>query len=289
MLVETHSWKDYATRVKTHYATVLSSLEIAQKYAADWKKSGEELDSQLVTGNVDLEYKHTSNSVMIDFPGYKYSVEKSIVSGGPVIKYDPTSPQTWKIPFYEELESKLTVTAPVEGFFIQPADADWLLPKLNLHRIKFSPWKGSRRQKLNVFRATKSQFSSGSFEGHQTLVVEGEWKEEEVQLPKGVYFVPIHQAKARMVVQLFEPRAQDSFLSWGYFNRAFEQKEYMEHYVVQDVAIEMLKSPEVKAEFETRLKNDQEFAKSPGKRFEFFYRKHPSWDERFNKYPVYKR
>ena len=63
----------------------------------------------------------------------------------------------------------------------------------------------------------------------------------------------------------------------------------MEHYVTEDVATEMLKTPEVKNQFEEKIKTDKEFAQSPEKRFEFFYRKHPSWDERFNKYPVYKR
>ena len=142
---------------------------------------------------------------------------------------------------------------------------------------------------LKVYRATKTQFGANSYEGHQTLSVEGEWKMEDAQLPKGSIFVPINQPKARLIVQLFEPRAQDSFMSWGFFNKAFERKEYMEDYVTEDVATEMLKRPEVKKEFEDILKSDAEFAKSPEKRFEFFYKKHASWDERMNRYPVFKK
>ena len=191
------------------------------------------------------------------------------------------------MPFYEELESKLTVDVPQEGYFIQPADQDWLLPKLQVHNIKYSLWKNSPAKTLKIFRATKTKLSPNSFEGHQTLMVEGEWKEEEVILPQYMIFVPINQSKARLILQLFEPKSQDSFLAWGFFNLAFERKEYMEDYVTEDVAIAMLKTPKIKSEFENQLQ-DEQFAKSPKNRFEFFYKKHPSWDDRFNRYPVFK-
>jgi hypothetical protein len=41
-----------------------------------------------------------------------------------------------------------------------------------------------------------------------------------------------------------------------------------------------------KDEFERRLREDPEFARSPSARLEFFHRRHPSWDERLNLYPV---
>lgn len=290
MLVETHSWKDYANRVKTHYDTVLASLELAQLNSKLWNKAARELDNQRLAGmNIDLEYKHTEKSRLLDFPGYEFIKKKSLVSGGEVLKYNPLVPKIWKVPFYEELIPTLTVEAPLEGYFIQPSDFSWILPKLKVHAIKYQNWIKDSPKNLKVYRASKTQFGANSYEGHQTLTVEGEWKIEDAQLPKGSIFVPIKQAKARLIVQLFEPRAQDSFMSWGFFNKAFERKEYMEDYVTEDVATEMLKRPEIKTEFEEKLKTDAEFAKSPEKRFEFFYKKHASWDERMNKYPVFKK
>ena len=40
--------------------------------------------------------------------------------------------------------------------------------------------------------------------------------------------------------------------------------------------------------FEKRLAEDPEFVASPEARLDFFYRRHPSWDERLNLYPVYR-
>jgi hypothetical protein len=289
MLVETHSWKDYATRVRTHYDTVLSSLEIAKEKARTWKKKAKELDLANYSGKkVELEFEHTKKFSMIDFAGYKFTREKSEISGELVTKYFPESPEVWKIPFYEELKSSLTVRAPKIGYYLQPSDVEWILPKLEVHGIKYEKMKNNPGH-LEVFRATKTQFAPKSYEGHQTLTLEGEWKNEKVKLPKAMIFVPLHQPKAKLILQLFEPRSQDSFLFWGFFNRAFERKEYMEDYVAEEVATEMLKNPVIKKEFEKKLKSDPAFAKDPDLRFEFFYRKHPSWDDHFNRYPVFRR
>ena len=70
-------------------------------------------------------------------------------------------------------------------------------------------------------------------------------------------------------------------------NNAFEQKEYMEDYVAEEQARLMLaRDPALKAEFERRLREDLAFAASPAARLEFFYRRHPAWDEATLAYPV---
>ena len=88
-------------------------------------------------------------------------------------------------------------------------------------------------------------------------------------------------------MSMLEPQAPDALVAWGEFNNAFERKEYMEDYVAEDVAREMLaKDPALKARFEQRLKDDPEFAKSPSARLDFFARLHSSWDKSYNVYPV---
>jgi hypothetical protein len=90
-------------------------------------------------------------------------------------------------------------------------------------------------------------------------------------------------------MQLLEPTAPDSFVSWGFFNGIFERKEYMEAYVAEEAAREMLaRDLKLKEEFEARLKSDPAFAASPGQRLYFFASRHPSHDERLNLYPIYR-
>ena len=64
---------------------------------------------------------------------------------------------------------------------------------------------------------------------------------------------------------------------------------YMEQYVAEDVAREMLaKDPALDAAFAKRIADDAEFAKSPTARLDFFYQRHSSWDDHFNLYPVFR-
>jgi len=139
---------------------------------------------------------------------------------------------------------------------------------------------------VQVFRATGTKFAGNSVEGHQRLALEGTWTPETHDIAPGALFVPIAQPKARLVMALLEPQAPDALAAWGEFNNAFEQKEYMEAYVAEDVAREMLaKDPGLQKAFDEKLK-DPAFAKDPQARLEFFARRHDSWDERFNLYPV---
>lgn len=290
MLVETHSWKDYKTRVQTHRDTVLSTLEIAKLKAHDWLQASKKFRQSLLAGkSVDLEFKNDGKSRTIDFPAYKFKVEDSKISKGKVLRYDLNEPEIWKVPFYENLIPALTVNAPEKGYYVPAYVASMVSETLKVHEIKFRKLKKDEIVKGQVYRAHKTEFSPSPFEGRQTLKVTGSWNEEEVKIGTGSLFVPIHQQNARMLLQLLEPEAKDSLLFWGQFNAYFERKEYMEAYVAEDVAIEMLKDPKIEKEFADLCKADEAFAKDPDRRHEFFYRKHSSWDHNFNRYPVIKK
>jgi hypothetical protein len=63
----------------------------------------------------------------------------------------------------------------------------------------------------------------------------------------------------------------------------------MEDYVAEAVAEELLaRDPQLAAEFARRLDSDPTFARDPAQRLEFFYRRHPSWDDRYQLYPIFR-
>ena len=88
---------------------------------------------------------------------------------------------------------------------------------------------------------------------------------------------------------LCEPQAPDSFAAWGFFNACFEQKEQVEPYVAEIIAREMLQNdPGLANEFQQKLVADSSFAADAGARLQFFLRRHASWDERQNLYPIFR-
>ncbi|KRA44300.1 peptidase M14 [Pseudoxanthomonas sp. Root630] len=289
MLVETHSWKEYPVRVRITRNTVVSVLEHVARDGASWLAAAKQADAsatQLAGTAEPLAWVAAPTSRTVDFRGYAYTRTKSEVSGALMTHYDETTPQVWKVPLKDDIRPGLVVEAPRGGYLVPAADAAWVAAVLKTHGVAYrllgKPWQGDAQ----VFRATKSSFGGTSVETHQRLAVEGDWTREQRTTPTGALFVPIAQAKARLVMALLEPKAPDSLLAWGRFNNAFERKEYMEDYVAESVAREMLRDPAVKAEFERRLREDKAFANDPTARLEFFYRRHPSWDERYQLYPV---
>jgi hypothetical protein len=133
------------------------------------------------------------------------------------------------------------------------------------------------------------QFAAKPFEGRMRASLTGSWQRETQDIPDGALFVPIAQPLARLVMHLLEPEAPDSFAAWGFFNACFEQKEYMEPYVAEQIARTMLaEQPDLAAEFARRLKEDAAFAANPSARLDFFLRRHSSWDSHYNLHPVFR-
>nr|WP_315399820.1 M14 family metallopeptidase [uncultured Duganella sp.] len=291
MLVETHSWKDYPTRVRITRNTIVSLLSQVAAHGQDWMKTARAADARaaaLAGADVPLSYRTTYNVKTIEFPGYEYTRGHSEVSGGLMTHYDEAKPQMWSVPLRDEVVADLRVAAPLGGYLVPLAEAPRVAAKLKQHGIAFKVLGADQMAaEVETFRATKAKFGAQSFEGRQSLAVEGDWGRERRSLAKGSLFVPIAQPKARLVMTMLEPRGADSLLAWGEFNNAFERKEYMEEYVAEDVAREQLEAdPALRAAFQKKLDTDAEFNKSPQARLEFFARRHASWDERFNLYPV---
>nr|WP_202842741.1 M14 family metallopeptidase [Luteimonas saliphila] len=289
MLVETHSWKEYPVRVRITRNTIVSVLEQVARQGREWMALARAADARELAGApVALDYQATARSRTIDFRGYAYTRTPSEISGAPMTRYDPATPQVWKVPLRDEIVPRTVVDAPRGGYLVPAAFAAQVGERLRAHGIVHATLAATLPEAdVETFRATGKQLAAGSVEGHQRLAVEGRWATERRDVPAGSLFVPIAQPKARLAMALLEPQAPDSLLQWGLFNNAFERKEYMEAYVAEAVAREMLAAdPALKAEFERRLREDADFAGDASARLEFFHRRHPSWDERLDLYPV---
>lgn len=293
MLVETHSWKDYPTRVRITRNTVISVLEHIALHGKEWHALALDADARatkLAGKSVPLEYRATDKSRMIDFRGYAYTRTPSEVSGGPMTRYEDSKPQIWKVPLRDEIVAGRSVNAPRGGYLVPRQHAAQVARQLKIHGIEFRALDHALTDEdVEIFHADNTTLTPNSIEGHQRLAVEGTWKPARQSMATGALFVPVAQPKLRLAMAILEPQSSDSMVAWGEFNNAFEQKEYMEAYVAEDVARDMLKGDEtLKEEFERKLKSDAAFAKSPQARLEFFARRHSSWDDRFNRYPVFR-
>jgi Zinc carboxypeptidase len=305
LLVETHSWKDYATRVRVTRNTIIGLAELVAEHGARWRELTRQADAastRLGGKEVVLDYSSgwregsgdrsgevgAQGTQLIDFPGYAYTRELSPISGEPVTVYDPKRPQIWRVPFREHVSPALVLKAPLAGYVVPGAWAAGIGAQLELHGIRFEalPTPGALRR-VEAFHASHVQFAAAPFEGRTRVQLTGNWQRETREIAAGALFVPIAQPLARLVMHLLEPQAPDSFAAWGFFNACFEQKEHMEPYVADQIARSVLaQDPALQEEFNRLLKDDPDFAASPQARLEFFLRRHSSWDSQLNVYPV---
>lgn len=291
ILVETHSWRTYPERVKATYNTVLDAMELTAANGPRWLQLAHEADAraaQLGGKPVPLSYKATDAVRTIDFLGYEYTRTPSDISGALMTRYDESKPQVWKVPLRNTIVPDTVVVAPKGGYLVPPEHAAAVSRWLLRHGIRYRVLvNATPRMKVQSFVADKVEFGAASVEGHQRTTLLGDWRDGEADIRAGTLYVPMAQPEARLLVNILEPMAPDSMAAWGEFNNAFERKEYMEGYVAEEQAREMLaRDPKLKAEFEKKLKDDPGFAKNPGARLDFFYRRHPAWDRDTFRYPV---
>jgi len=88
-------------------------------------------------------------------------------------------------------------------------------------------------------------------------------------------------------MHLLEPKGPDSFLAWGFFNAIFEEKEYAESYVMEEIGSRMLQErPLLRREFEEKVQSDSTFARDPAARLHWLYLRSRWADSQMNVYPV---
>ncbi len=289
LLIETHMLKDYRTRVNGTYETLKQTLILLNreqqrlqqivKVADDFTASADFRRQPLA-----VSFKATRDSVMFNFLGVEFNKVKSDLSGGTWFQFG-IKPVIYQVPFFNRQEPLATVTLP-EAYIIPPEWSE-VIRRLQLHGIECHRLTQSANLHVKSFRFNKLHWQEQPYEGRHPLQFELEEIEETWLFPSGSVVVDMNQRAARVVAHILEPKAPDSFVGWGFFDAIFEQKEYTESYVMEEMARKMLATdPDLKREFEIKKQQDADFGKKPYGILNWFYSKSPYWDDRLNVYPV---
>jgi hypothetical protein len=289
VLVETHSWKDYRTRVVTTHDVLLAALRAVQEHGTKWRARMRSLDEDTAHSpplQLNLAFTAGDETETLEFPAYAYDRVPSPATGGTYLRYHLERPETWRIPLRTGVVPTVSVELPAGGWAVAPGWAEVVEEMLRRHGIRSRRIARETEVKVEVFRLDATGPSATPYEGRQRLAVTGAWRSENRTLPPGTLLVPLQQVRAELAAHLLEPTAPDSLVAWGTFNAAFQQQEYVEAYVLEPWAADELKRNDVlRREFEARMK-DRAFAASPEQRRRFFAERHPSFDRRIREVPV---
>lgn len=283
-LLETHMLKDYKARVDATYATVAALMEEAgrdRKALRDAIRSAEEAASR--PGKTGLSFRTTGETRPVTLRGVSYTREPSAISGGMWVRYG-REPLDLTVPMQDRVEATVEVERP-RAYLVPPQWTD-AIAVLRAHGLRLQRLIAPLSTPVEGYRLSAPKWQETPFEGRHPVTCKAErLKSVPRVFPAGSVVVPMDQPGSAVAVHLLEPLGPDSFVSWGFFDAVFEQKEFAEAYVVEAMARDMLaKDPALKAEFEKALA-DPAFAGDARKRLDFFYRRSPYF-ENPGLYPV---
>ncbi|MEW5799716.1 MAG: M14 family metallopeptidase [Bacteroidota bacterium] len=285
LLVETHSLKPYENRVRSTYAINEAALGFINKHWSGLKDLNAKADAASATlKSLPINFELTEDSQSFKFKGFKSKYYYSIITGNDVVQFSK-QPVEFEVPYYNKVRNAQSVQVP-KGYLI-PREYFQLMEILTLHGVKFSTVK--RALTLTVQELTFDEYTHAPkpYEGRQCVKVKCKSNQFKFRAEEGTYYVPTKQRTLRVIVNLLEPEAPDSFVSWGFFNAWFERKEYAEPYIMEPYAQQMLENDEMlRKEFLKRLDADETFQSDPKARLDFFYERSPFFDQKEKKYPI---
>jgi hypothetical protein len=289
LLVETHMLKDYATRVRGTHRMLVEALAVAGAdadglrhvvAAADHRVGGEAFRREPLPLTWTVSF---TDSLMFEFLGYAYTVEKSDLTGGDWYRYG-SEPAVLRIPYFHT--QTVTASAHLPEAYVLPPQWTDVIERVADHGLETFTLRERITLPVATVRFRDVQWTAAPYEGRHSLTYAWDEIEEERTLPPGTVVVDLAQPGARVAAHLFEPAGPDPLVRWGFFDASFEQKEYIESYVIERVAREMLAAdPELARDFEEMRKNE-EFAANPEWIRRWFFERSPWYDTRPGVYPV---
>src|SRR5258705_2424161 len=292
ILIETHMLKDYRSRVIGTYDFLRFTLAEVSQNPDRLLRVGREADEQTVamgtwynaSRRFPLDYELTDVPTPYHLKAVEYYTEESEISGDLRVVFGKKALDL-TVPLYRTFRVRTAVVPPL--YYVVPPQWQSVIDLLKAHGLHLKTLAQQTVLTVESYRFSNAKWPSGPFTGRQMPSFTAEPIQESRTFPAGSALVSLAQPLAKVAMNLLEPQAPDSLVAWGFFNAIFEQKEYAEHYILEDLAREMMAQDSAwRREFEQRLAADPEFASNPGERLQFFFRRSPYWDAQKDVYPV---
>lgn len=284
LLIESHMLKDYKTRVLSTYHMLKNTISLLSQNKDQFLHYIEIAANNDIPKTLPVAFQQTNDSTIVTFKGYEYVLSTSELSGGKWYKYNPDKPKTFNLPLFDHFIPSKIVTIP--KFYIIPAGwADKLLPYLKVHHIKYSIVNNDTTIKAMFYKFTNVTLSNSSYEGCQRVIKYTlDSIERTENFKKGSILISTHQPNYRIIIHLLEPDAPASLFNFGFFNSIFEQKEYGETYILEELARKMLQDDTINKQYNEFIKQNP--SSTSYEKLNWFYNHSQYADPYLNVYPI---
>lgn len=290
MMVETHMLKPYKQRVEQTYTLMEIMLNFAEENSAEIKQKRKDALQEILTEKtypIRFKVNKEKKASRFFFKGYRGEYVDSKVTTGKRLFYDKTKPYNEAVEYWNEFIPTKKISIP-KGYVLKEG---WhkVVERLDNNYVSYTRFE--KDTTLNVLSYHIDSFKTrNAYEGHYMhynteVIIDS----VTVQFKAGDIFIPVQQEAARYVMETLEPEATDSFFNWNFFDTVLQQKERYSAYVFEDIAEQFLtENPTVQKTYDSLIKNDKDFGKSPRKQLNWIYKKSPHYEKAHNLLPVYK-
>jgi hypothetical protein len=220
----------------------------------------------------------------MSLPTYAWQRETSVVTGQPVVRYERGVVRETEVTWHHRPRAAKLVPRP-RGYVVLPG---WpqVAARLHGHGLRVERVAAAADVEAESLTLSRPTFAATSYQGlHQVTEMTVERTPLRAAVPAGALWVPADQPDFEVAVQLLEPEAPDSLVSWGLVSTAFERREHMSDHLLEVLARKLLEDPSVTAAWQAALA-DPAFARDAGARRDWMLRRTPYWDPSIGQLPV---
>ena len=289
MMTENQIYRNFPDRVKSCYQFIHVLAEFTAENGETIKKTRQDgIRESLAMTKYPVAFEiDTTQFRMIEFKGYEVAKEQiSAVTGLPRFGYDLSKPYTAQVKYFDVYQKTEFVDVP--EFYILPQNYRMIIEKLDILEIGYTSLQ--RDSVIEVTMDYIDDFSSPAkpYNGHfyhDKITTHSE--KQQVQFYAGDLVIPVRQEKIKYLLEMFEPKASDSFFRWNFFDNVLDQREYFSSYGFEANALKYLNEhPEFKAKFDEKRKTDPEFAKNHRAQLAYIYNNTEWLEKTWKRYPV---
>jgi len=294
ILVENHAHKPYRDRVlanRDFLLAVFQQVANGREALIEAVRLAEERTISMgrpeaEPSEIVLTFEPEPAEDKILFPVYAWESQPSTALGVPLIHYRSGEVREIEVPWSHRPRESVSVARP-RGYVVLPG---WpvIEQRLRDHGLKVLRLTRGADVEAETIRISARRRGEGARTTYQGLAltsVDVERSPGRQRVPEGALWIPADQPDFEVAVQLLEPEAPDSLVSWGLLSIVMERKEYMDARKLEELVPELLRDETTREAWEKALQ-DEAFAGDTSARWAWWYRRTKYWDGTVGLLPV---
>lgn len=283
ILVENHSLKPFRQRVLGTYVFIEQVMTVLGKEVKRLRAAVKEDETRHMK-DVPLTWAYAPESETMEFLGVSFERALSPITGAEEISWTGEL-QTLRVPVHIQSRPEISVKRPA-AYLIPPAWSS-LAHILERHGIQGEILETEAARDVECLELSACEWAERPYEGRFQVQCEIKSTRTQKSIPPGTFRVPTDQPLGDLAICLLEPQSPDSLFSWGFMHSITQRTEYMEAYVLEPIARQMLENePAIKQAFEAWLQTDPQREPDARERLMWFYQRTPFVDRSINQYPI---